>query len=246
MTLHHRIDDAGDRVVVLSGSLGSTLDMWHAQLPALAERFRVLRYDHPGHGGSPLSDARSIDGLARQVVALLDELGLERVSFCGLSLGGAVGMRLALDVPQRIERLVLCSTAARFPNPDLYGERAAAVRAGGVEPVADGALERWFTPEFGDVRRYREMLVSTQAEGYARCCEAVRDWDVRSSLGAVRAPTLAIAGADDPSTPPDHLRAIADEIPDSRLVVIDGARHLVNVECADEFNEALLAHLVGR
>ena len=243
MSLHHRIDGDGDRVVVLSGSLGSTLDMWDPQVVALGERFRVVRYDHPGHGGSPLLYVRSVEGLAEEVVTLLDGLGLDRVSFCGLSLGGAVGMRLALDAPERIDRLVLCCTAMRFATPDFWEERARIVRESGVEAVADVVLERWFTPEFGDVRRYREMLVSTPGEGYARCCDAVRDWDVRGQLASIRTPTLVVAGADDPSTPPDDLEAIAGEIPDARLVVLDRARHLANVERADEFNDALLSFL---
>jgi 3-oxoadipate enol-lactonase len=245
MSLHHRIDGEGDRVVVLSGSLGSTLDMWEPQLPAFAERFRVLRYDHPGHGGSPLLEASSMERFARELLALLDELGLGCVSFCGLSLGGAVGMQLALNAPERLDRLVLCCTSMRFATPEFWDERIAAVRSGGVEAVADAVLERWFTPEFPDVRRYREMLVSTPAEGYARCCEALRDWDARGRLGAVRAPTLAVAGADDPSTPPAQLEAIAGEIEGARLVVLDGARHLANVERAAEFNDALVAHLAG-
>jgi 3-oxoadipate enol-lactonase len=243
VTLHHRLQSDGERVVVLAGSLGSTLGMWDAQVPTLAERFRVLRYDHPGHGGSPLLDVRSVEGLAQEVVALLDELGFERVSFCGLSLGGAVGMRLALDAPERLESLVLCSTSMRFATPDFWEERASVVREQGVGAIADVVLERWFTPEFEDVRRYREMLVSTPAEGYARCCEAVRDWDVRGQLGDLGTPTLVVAGADDPSTPLADLEAIAGEIPGSRLVVLDRARHLANVERADEFNDALAGFL---
>jgi 3-oxoadipate enol-lactonase len=243
VSLHHRIDGDGDRVVVLSGSLGSTLAMWDQQVPALAQRFRVLRYDHPGHGGSPLLYVRSVEGLTEEVVALLDDLGLESVSFCGLSLGGAVGMRLALDAPERVDRLVLCCTSARFGTPEFWEERARLVRERGVEAIVDVVLERWFTPEFGDVRRYRDMLVSTPGEGYARCCEAVRDWDVRGQLGAIRTPTLVVAGADDPSTPPDDLEAIAAEISEARLVVLEAARHLANVERADEFNDALLSFL---
>jgi 3-oxoadipate enol-lactonase len=242
MTLHHQIEGEGGRVVVLSGSLGSSLAMWDPQIPALADHFRVLRYDHPGHGRSPLSEDRTVEALAAQLLGLLDGLGFVQVSFCGLSLGGAVGMRVALDAPDRIDRLVLCSTSARFATPEFWDRRAAAVRSGEVDAVADEVLDRWFTPGFVDVRRYRDMLVSTPAEGYARCCEAVRDWDVRGALGAVQAPTLAIAGADDPSTPLGELKAIVTEIPGSRLSVLDG-RHLVNVEQADPFNEALLAHL---
>ena len=243
MTLHHQLDGDGERVVVLSGSLGSTLEMWEPQLAALTPRFRVLRYDHPGHGRSPLLETRSVDALTREVIAMLDKLGLTRVSFCGLSLGGAVAMRLALDAPDRVEQLVLCSTSARFGTHEFWQERADRVRSRGVEAVAGVVLERWFTPEFRHVRRYRKMLLSIPAEGYARCCEAVRDWDARGTLGAVRARTLAIAGRDDPSTPPIELESIVAEIPDANLLVLDRARHLVNVERAPSFNEAVLEHL---
>lgn len=243
MSLHHRIDGDGDRVVVLGGSLGSTLEMWERQLPALTPRFRVLRYDHPGHGGSPLLEVRDVSAISRALIGLLDALELEHVSYCGLSLGGAVGMRLALDVPDRIDRLVLCSTSARFSTPEFWQERADTVRRDGIQAIAEVVLERWFTPAFGDVRRYREMLLSIPVEGYARCCEAVRDWDVRGVLAGVTAPTLAIAGADDPSTPPDDLGAIVAEIPGATLLVLDAARHLTNVERAEEFNRAVAVHL---
>lgn len=119
------------------------------------------------------------------------------------------------------------------------------MRSEGVEAIADAVLERWFTPGFPDLRRYREMLVSTPAEGYARCCEALRVWDARGTLGPVRAPTLIIAGADDPSTPPAELEAISAEIPGARLHVIDGVRHFVNVECPDVFNNVLLEHFAA-
>jgi 3-oxoadipate enol-lactonase len=241
--VNYRIEGDCERIVVLSGSLGSTLEMWDPQLPALTPRLRVLRYDHPGHGDSPLLEARSVPALADELLKLLDELGIARFSLCGLSLGGAVAMRLALDVPERVDGLVLASTSARFGTPEFWQERADTVRGEGVEAIADVVLERWFTPGFPHVRRYRRMLLSTPAEGYARCCEAVRDWDVRGALGAIRVPTLAIAGADDPSTPPDDLRAIVEEVPGAKLLVLDDARHLLSVERADEFNDALLTHL---
>jgi 3-oxoadipate enol-lactonase len=243
VTLHHQIEGEGDRVVVLSGSLGSTLAMWDPQLPALNERFRVLRYDHPGHGGSPVSEDRTVQALTAQLLGLLDDLGVERVSFCGLSLGGAVGMCAALDAPERIDRLVLCSTSRRFASPEVWDDRAAKVRREGVEAVADIVLDRWFTPHFPDVRRYRDMLVATSPEGYARCCEAVRDWDARGALSGVGAPTLAVAGAEDPSTSPDQLEAIVAEIPGARLAVLENSRHLMNVEQATSFNDVLVAHL---
>jgi 3-oxoadipate enol-lactonase len=241
--VNYRLDGEGDRVVLLSGSLGSTLEMWEPQLPMFAARFRVLRYDHPGHGGSPPLAETTVSSMAREVVALLDELGIASVSYCGLSLGGAVGMRLALDEPERVEKLVLCATSARFTTPVFWQGRADTVRRDGVAAVADVVLERWFSPAFRDVRRYREMLLSIPSEGYARACEALRDWDARGELDGISARTFAIVGADDPSTPPADLEAIVAEIPGAELLVVDDARHLVSVERPDEFNEAVLAHL---
>ena len=184
--------------VVLCGSLGSTREMWEPQLRALAGH-DVVRVDHPGHGGEPVEDFEEVADLARRVLRRVDA---DRFSFVGLSLGGAIGMRIALDAPERLERLVLACTAARFAEPAFWQERAATVRAEGIEAIADTVVGRWFTPAFGDVSRYRAMLVSTDPEGYARCCDGLARFDVRDELHGVAAPTLVVAGADDPSTPP--------------------------------------------
>jgi 3-oxoadipate enol-lactonase len=242
MTLHHEVDGKGP-VVVLSGSLGATLSMWDAQVVTLREKFRVLRYDHPGHGGTPLGDTADIGSLAHGVVALLDGLEIEHASFCGLSLGGAVGMRLALDASERIDRLVLACTAARFGTPETWDERIALVRAEGMEAIADAVLPRWFTHAFADVQRFRAMLVALPPETYLRYCEILREFDLRGALGAIGSPTLAIAGAEDPTTPPEQVKSVAREIPNARVVVIPRAAHLANVERPDEFNDALLEHL---
>ena len=226
--------------VVLAGSLGSTLEMWDAQVARLAERFRVVRVDHPGHGGSPRAAFDGMAGLAREVLAAA---GAASFSFVGLSLGAAVGLQLALDVPDRLERLVVASAAPRFATRESWHERANTVRERGLEAIVDATMERWFTPDFDDVQRFREMFLSTDAEGYARCCDALRDWDVGGRLDGVRVPTLAIAAADDPSTPPDRVSAIAGEIPGARLAEVPDARHLVNVERPDVFNALLLEHL---
>ena len=194
--------------------------------------------EHPGHGGAPLADVRTVADLARLA---LEQVAAGRFSFVGLSLGGAIGMQLALESPHRLDKLVLCSTATHFG--ETYRERAAIVRARGLEAVVATVLERWFTPSFADVRRYREMFLSTDAEGYARCCEALAEWDVRGCLGRVRVPTLCIAADDDPVTPPAALEAIAAEIPGARVTVIPDGRHLTNVERATEFNAALFEHL---
>ena len=249
MTLAYHFDgDPAAPVLMFAGSLGSTLAMWEPQLP-LAERFRLLRYDHPGHGGSPPAvGPLTIDDLGGGVVELLDELELERVSFCGLSLGGMVAMWLASRAPERVERLVLCCTAARLGPPEFWEERAELVRREGMAAVADTVVGRWFTPRFherraSEVDRFRAMLLGTDPESYAYCCEAIRDLDLRDGLPAIVAPTIVIAGAEDPSTPVEHAEAIVGAIPGSRLVVIPDAAHLANVEQADAVNDAVLEHL---
>ena len=229
-------------VVVFSSSLGTTHEMWDAQAAALNDEFRVLRYDHRGHGRSPAPPGPyTVDGLAGDVLELLDHLGIERATFVGLSLGGAVGMTLALRAPERLERLALVCTARQFGPPETWAERAATVRAEGVEAVADAALERWLTPEAPAAmrERLRAMLVSTPADGYASCAEAIGGHDLRGRLGGIRMPVLAVAGDGDPASPPEELRAIAGEIPGARLHVIERARHIAVVERADEFNRLL-------
>jgi 3-oxoadipate enol-lactonase len=249
MRLAHRFDgDPAAPVLMLAGSLGSTLAMWESQLP-LAERFRLLRYDHPGHGGSPPAEGPlTLDDLGGGIVELLDELELERVSFCGLSLGGMVAMWLASRAPERVERLVLCCTAARLGPPEFWDERAELVRREGMAVVADTVVGRWFTPRFHETRAsqvdgFRAMLLGTDPESYARCCEAIRDLDLRGDLRAIVAPTVVIAGAEDPSTPVEHAETIVRGIAGSRLVVVPDAAHLANVEQADAVTDAVLEHL---
>lgn len=243
MTLHHRLDGPdGAPVLVLSSSLGTTHEMWEPQLPALSRSFRVLRYDHPGHDGSP-PGPRTIDGLASAVLELLDELAFRAVVFCGLSLGGMVGMWLGANAPERIERLFLACTAPYLPPPEFWQERADTVRAHGVEAIADAVVGRWFTARFRNehpetVRRYRDMLAATPAEGYARCCEAIRDLDLRPDLSRIEAPTTLIFGRHDPVVPDDGRRALAS-IPGAQVVELDAA-HLANVEQPHAFSAALL------
>jgi 3-oxoadipate enol-lactonase len=244
MRLAHRLDgDAAAPVLAFSGSLGSTLAMWDPQLP-LADRFRLLRYDHPGHGRSPPVDGpAAIDDLGAATIELLDQLELERVSFCGLSLGGMIGMWLAIHAPERIDRLVLCCTSANLGPPEFWEERAELVRREGMAAVADTVAARWFTPRFPDRERYRAMLLAADPESYARCCEAIRDLDLRDDLAQISAPTVVIAGAEDPATPVEHAQAIVAGIAGSRLVVVPDAAHFANVERADAVNDTLLDHL---
>jgi len=237
LRLHHLV--AGDGPpLLLAGSLGTTHRLWDPQVAALAERHRIVRYDHPGHGASPCGP-RTIECLARQALALADELELERFTFCGLSLGGMVGMWLAAHEPLRIQRLVLCSTAPRLPPREGWLERAATVREHGVEAVADAVIGRWFTRRFHDSASWRAMLVSTPREGYARCCEAIADVDLRPELAHIEAPTLVVLGREDPVVG-DAARRELRSIPDMRIVDLPAA-HLANVEQPRAFTEAVLA-----
>lgn len=245
MRLHHEVDGAGPPLL-LSGSLGSSLAMWEPQLPALVARFRVIRHDHPGHGGSPVPDAPiAIDDLGRAALALLDEFGIERASVCGLSLGGVLAQWLGANAPDRVERLVLACTSPRFGSRESWLQRAETVRREGLGAIADPLLERWFTPAFPEAAKepMRAMLLATPPEGYARCCELLADCDLRGDLRRISAPTLVLTGADDPSVPPGHDELLADRIVHARLIPIAGAAHLANVEQADAFTAALLEHL---
>ncbi|HMJ03450.1 MAG TPA: 3-oxoadipate enol-lactonase [Conexibacter sp.] len=237
-------------VLLLSGSLGSTLEMWEPQAAALARTHRVVRYDHPGHGGSELPETpTSIAGLAQAPLALLDAIGVARASVCGLSLGGMVAMWLAAHHPERVERLVLCCTSAALGPPATWEQRAAEVRAAGsVEPLADAVLARWLTPAYRAAHpavaaRLRALVAQTPAEGYARCCDAIRDWDGRDLLGAIRAPTVVVAGREDPSTPPEHAEAIVAGVVGARLELLSPAAHLASVEQAAAVNRIVAEHL---
>jgi 3-oxoadipate enol-lactonase len=251
VNLAHRLDgpDAAP-VLVLSSSLGTSWELWDPQLPELAVGFRVLRYDHPGHGRSPVPEAPvDVEALARGVLELLDRLEVQRASFCGISLGGTVGMTLARDHPERIERLVLCFTSPWFGPPEGWHERARIVRKTGTAAVAERALSRWFTDRFRDehpetVARFRQILEQTSREGYAACCEAIAGWDARGpGLEAIGAPTLVVAGAEDVAAPPADAELLAGSIPGAGLTVLADAAHLGNVEQPEAFTRALLAHL---
>jgi 3-oxoadipate enol-lactonase len=230
-------------MVVLSSSLGTTADLWAPQLAAFVPRLQLLRYDHPGHGVSPVpQEPIGIPDLALGVVEMLDRLELERASFCGISLGGCVGMWLAAHAPQRVDKLVLACTSAHFP-PEVYLERAELVRAQGMEPIADQVLDRWVRPDNPHRAELRAMLVSTPPEGYARCCEALADFDARGYLDRIEAPTLVVHGTDDPTVSADDVALLTERIADSRLVEIPEARHLANADDPERFSIAALGFL---
>ena len=251
VALHHAQDGPADApALLMAGSLGTTHAMWEPQLPALAGSLRVIRVDLRGHGASPAPPGPyEIGDLGRDVLALLDRLGLERASFCGLSIGGMVGMWLAAHAPARVERLVLICTAAHLPPASAWAERAATVRAAGTtEPIADAVVSRWLTPAFADARPevrawLRGMLAESPPEGYAACCGAIERMDLRPDLPAIAAPTLVVAGADDPAAPPEHAQAIARAVPRARLEVLGPAAHLASVEQPEAVARLILEHV---
>ena len=250
VALHHVIDGPEEAPVLLLGSsLGATGEMWAPQVPRLAQRRRVVRFDHRGHGGSPVPPGPyTIDDLGADVLALIESLGVERVAYAGLSLGGMVGQWLAIHAPERLESVALLCTSAHIPG-DAYAERAATVRAAGSPSVvADAVVERWFTPAWSRehpdvVARHRAMIAGIPAEGYAGCADAIAALDLRDGLTSIRVPALVIGARQDPALAPEHCEAIAAAIPGARLEILDPAAHLANVERAEEVTRLLLEHL---
>ncbi|MDG9673907.1 3-oxoadipate enol-lactonase [Micromonospora sp. DH14] len=247
--LHLTVDGpAVAPVLLLGSSLGTAAAMWDPQVPVLARRFRVIRYDHLGHGRSAVPPGPyTLDLLGRELLRTLDDLDVPWVHYAGLSLGGMVGMWLATYAPERVRRLALLCTSASLGPPGQWRDRAATVRDDGLPTIADAVVARWFTPAFAAARpevvaTHRAMLTATPPDGYAACCEAIAAMDLRPDLGRVAAPTLVIAGADDPATPVSHAREIVGRIPQARLAVVDAAAHLANVEQPEQVCRLLLRH----
>ncbi|MDQ2642394.1 MAG: 3-oxoadipate enol-lactonase [Myxococcota bacterium] len=245
----YRIDGPdGAPVLLLSNSLGSTAAMWDSQVPALSSRFRVLRYDLRGHGASPLSpEPFDIGALGGDVLELLGELRLERVHFCGLSLGGMIGLWLGAHAPSRLDKLVLCNTAPKLGPAEIWNSRIEAVRQRGMAAIVTAVIERWFSSGFRDrnpaeVERARQMLLANDADGYAAACAAIRDMDQRADVLEIRVPTLIVAGRYDAATPPSESRWLAERIFGARLLELDAA-HLSNVEAGPRFTASLLDFL---
>ena len=244
------VGDASKPMLVMSSALGTTRAMWESQHPLGAE-FSLLLYDHRGLGDSPAPPGPyTIGDLGSDVIALLDALGVESVSFCGVSLGGMVGMWLAANHRERIRSLVVMCALSRLQPSERYVERAVAVRADGIAPIAAGVVARWFTPRFGEehpavLEEYTRALAGMTAEGYASCCEAIATGDLRTSIHRIAAPTLIIAGADDPFVPASSAVMFGASFRDASVAVVPDAGHLVNVEQPDMVNPLVLEHLLG-
>ncbi|UIF90786.1 3-oxoadipate enol-lactonase [Cupriavidus sp. UYPR2.512] len=247
--LHYRLDGAEHLpVLVLSNSLGTSFSMWEPQVAAFSQHFRVLRYDTRGHGESSVpAGPYSIAQLGGDVIALLDHLGIGEASFCGLSMGGITGMWLALNHGQRLQKLVLCNTAAYIGPPENWTNRAAAVERDGVASIAAAVVEKWITPPYaaahpGLVASLRAMLSASPAAGYAANCLAVRDADLRAEIEKIATPTLVIAGSGDLPTPPRDGVFLAQTIPGAHYVELEAA-HISNLEQAEAFSKVVLDFL---
>ncbi|MET9422060.1 4-carboxymuconolactone decarboxylase [Streptomyces sp. NPDC006540] len=246
-TLQYRVDGPEDApILVLGPSLGTTWHMWDRQIAELSERWRVIRYDLPGHGGAPAYPAASVGDLAERLLATLDQLGVQRFGYAGCSVGGAVGIELALRHPQRVATLALVAASPRFGTADEFRQRGVVVRTNGLDPIARSAPERWFTPAFAAAQpaivEWAVQMVRTTDPGcYIAACEALAAFDVRAGLGRVQVPTLVVVGSEDQVTGPAEARTLVAGIPDARLALVPGASHLAPVEQPAAVTD-LLAH----
>jgi 3-oxoadipate enol-lactonase len=243
--IHVEVEGAAKApVLMFSNSLGTNLHMWDEQAEVFAKHFRVVRYDQRGHGksGAP-AGPYSMDLLGQDALAIMNHLGLTKVNWCGLSMGGMTGMWLGRHAPERIDRLVLSNCAAKSMTPTAWNTRISTVNAKGVDAVADTVLTFWFTQEFRErcpqvVARMREMMVSIDKQGYVGCCAAVRDMDQRWDIRDIKLPTLVIAGRHDAATTLKDGEYIAGAIAGAKLVVLDAA-HISNIAVPAPFTDAV-------
>ncbi|MGH8890731.1 MAG: 3-oxoadipate enol-lactonase [Acidothermaceae bacterium] len=247
--LHYVIDGVPDApLVVLANSVGTTTAVWKQLLPALTERFRVLRFDHRGHGESSSPPAPwSMADLAGDVASLLDHLGVSQVRFVGLSLGGMEGIWLAAHRPDLVEKLAVICSSGYLGAPENWHARAATVRAAGMAAVVDKVVDHWFTPDFAAenpavVDEFKAMLVAIPAPGYAACCDALADLDLRPELPSVKASTVVVSASDDLAIPTVHGKVIADAVPGARFVVVEHAAHIAVVEQPEQLARIIIDH----
>lgn len=247
--IHVEVEGPEDKpVLMLSNSLGTDLHMWDPQVAALTRHFRLVRYDRRGHGKSGVPKGPyTMEMLGRDVLAVLDALKIEKINWCGLSMGGMVGMWLGANAPQRINRLILSNTSAYFADKEIWNGRIKTVREKGLASIVGGTMERWFTAGFrqrepNKIAWLSEMFLATNPEGYIACGEAVRDMDHREIITSITAPTLVIAGRHDPATTVEHGEFIRSRIPGASMTVLDAA-HIANVEQPQAYTDAVLGFL---
>jgi 3-oxoadipate enol-lactonase len=238
-------------VLMLSNSLGTNLHVWDDQVAAFTRHFRLVRYDRRGHGKSDVAKGPySMDRLGRDALAILDGLGIERVNWCGLSMGGMVGQWLGAHAPNRLDKLILSNTSCYFPDKSVWDGRIKLVREKGLAAIVDANMERWFTKAFRErspetIQRIREMFLATKVDGYVGCGEAIRDMDHRPLLPRINVPTLVIAGRHDPATTLEASEFMAQHIPNAQLVVLDTA-HIANMEQPKVYADTVLEFLLNK
>jgi 3-oxoadipate enol-lactonase len=252
ISVHYMLEGpASGPVITMSNSLASNLSMWEPQMPVLTSRYRVLRYDTRGHGGTEATAGPySLDELSEDVRALLQALGITRTHFIGLSMGGMIGQIIAIKYPQMLQSLVLCDTMSRVPTEakPMWDDRIHTAETGGMEPLVEPTLARWFTEPFRQkgspvLDQVRTMIRSTPPRGYTGCCHAIAALNLTDHLKAITLPTLIIVGEDDPATPVAASHVIHEQIRGSELVILKSAAHLSNLEQPEAFNQALTAFL---
>lgn len=251
--LNYRFDGPQDApVLVLSNSLGTDLHMWDEQVAAFSEHFRVLRFDTRGHGQSLVTEGPySIEQLGRDVLAMLDQLNLDKVHFCGLSMGGLIGQWLGINAGERLYKLVVCNTAAKIGDPSVWNPRIETVLRDGKDAMValrDASIARWFTADFSEahpakVKKITDMLAATSPQGYAANCAAVRDADFREQLSSIRVPLLVIAGTEDAVTPPLGGHFIQERVSGAEYAEFYAA-HLSNVQAGAAFSARVLDFLL--
>ncbi|MEV0495457.1 alpha/beta fold hydrolase [Streptomyces atratus] len=247
-TLQYRFDGPEDApVLILGAPLGTTQHMWDRQIPELSQRWRIFRFDLPGHGGAPAHPATAVGELSDRLLATLDSLGVQRFGYAGCSIGGAIGADLALRHPNRVASLALVAASPRFGSADEFRQRGVVVRTNGLEPMARSAPERWFTPGFAAAQaaivEWAVQMVRTTDPGcYIAACEALAAFDIRTELGRIGVPTLVLVGAEDQVTGPAEARTLVAGIPDARLALVPGASHLAPVEQPAAVTDLLVTH----
>jgi 3-oxoadipate enol-lactonase len=250
--IHYEVEGAQDKpVLMFCNSLGTTLHMWDGQMPEVLKHFRVVRYDRRGHGKSGVPNGPyNMEMLGRDALAVMDAAGVDKINWCGLSMGGMVGMWLGANAPQRCNRLILSNTSAYFENKQIWNDRIALVKEKGLSAIVGGTLERWFTKDFRDrepakVKTIADMFLGTKLEGYIACGQAVRDMDHREIIKSIKAPTMIIAGKQDAGTTVEMAELIRKSIPGASMTLFDAA-HIANVECAHDYTDAVLGFLLHK
>lgn len=257
ININYRLDPRNDGnpdapVTMLSNSLLSSYGMWDDQMDALTEHFQVLRYDTRGHGGTDASEGPySIDIFVEDAIGLLDSLGIEKVHFVGLSMGGFIAQLIAAKHPERVISTTLCDTACVMPPASLWNDRIETAETKGIEALIDGTLERWFTAPFHTtgaeaINKIRDMIRATGVQGYVNCCKAIRDMDQCHLLGGIKVPTNIIVGEDDPACPVSAAETLHAGIAGSKISILKNAAHLPNIEKKEEFNAALIGFLTAQ